>query len=244
LPYFKETEESSNIGTLKKKDIQEFFKLLKQKQQRYCKKNNQENWKIKYYEVGEYGTKTNRPHYHAIVFNLRTEITMNEIENLWNKGHVHIGTVTPKSVNYVAKYIIDREPTTTLKRQKPFSSMSKKLGHHYLLANYNLHRPQGTFLSRKFNLTCLTGEGYRIALPRYYKKKIFHEEIPELQEILNENLHEYYMICAAKALQRKKTEIEQIRLKNPDRNPIHLYNEREMLYYNRIRIKSESLNTF
>ena len=55
---------SEGIHTLCKEDLQKFFKRL-----RYYYK-----WKkIKYYAVGEYGTKTERPHYHAIIFNLPSD---------------------------------------------------------------------------------------------------------------------------------------------------------------------------
>ena len=60
--------------------------------------------KIKYYAVGEYGERYNRPHYHAIVFNCDkgdAEI----IRDTWRQGFVHIGTVTDDSINYVCGYI-------------------------------------------------------------------------------------------------------------------------------------------
>ena len=49
--------------SLSKTDIQKFFKRLR--------KTNEE--KIKYYVVGEYGSKTMRPHYHIILFNAKLE---------------------------------------------------------------------------------------------------------------------------------------------------------------------------
>ena len=50
----------NNEPTLYKRDVQLFLKSLRKLQKQ----------KIKYYFVGEYGGKTDRPHYHAIIFNL------------------------------------------------------------------------------------------------------------------------------------------------------------------------------
>ena len=52
--------------TLNKKHLQNFFKNLRMTLQR----TYNDKTKIKYYACGEYGEKTFRPHYHAIVLGL------------------------------------------------------------------------------------------------------------------------------------------------------------------------------
>lgn len=76
--------------------------------------------KIRFYLVSEYGEKTNRPHYHAIIFGHdfskddgATQIrkglfTSPLLNHAWKKGHTSSGTVTPASIRYVANYVLDR----------------------------------------------------------------------------------------------------------------------------------------
>jgi len=69
--------------------------------------------KLKYYAVGEYGTLTQRPHYHAIVFNLHKE-HFEQIQNSWNynkkgkyiPGHIHLDVGNDNTIKYVTKYLM------------------------------------------------------------------------------------------------------------------------------------------
>lgn len=152
--------------TLEKSAYQKFMKRL-----RKLERN-----KLKYYAVGEYGTKNNRPHYHAILFNLE------DVENIaksWELGNVHIGEVTTDSIAYTVKYIdkLKRIPIhRNDDRQKEFSLMSKGLGKSYISdAIKKYHRAD---LKRNY-LT--TPNGYKVAMPKYYREKIFTEVERETQ---------------------------------------------------------------
>lgn len=59
---------------------------------------------IRYYLVGEYGTQSGRPHYHAIIFGV-SDLDTPHIEKAWQKGFVHVGTVTVESAGYCVAYI-------------------------------------------------------------------------------------------------------------------------------------------
>lgn len=63
----------TGYATLNKSDVQNFIKRLR----KYSKKGTK---KIRYYAVGEYGSETQRPHYHIIIFNAKTEL----IEKAWS----------------------------------------------------------------------------------------------------------------------------------------------------------------
>lgn len=147
--------------TLKKDDVQKWLKRLR--------KVNKS--KIRYYCVGEYGGQRMRPHYHLIMFNV------DDIENIascWNKGLVHIGQVTTDSVGYTCKYIdkaqqIPKHPNDD--RLREYSTMSNNLGDNYLTPEVvKWHRQD---LSRTY---VVTEGGYKYAMPRYYKERIYTKD--------------------------------------------------------------------
>ena len=83
--------------TLDKKDAIKFIKRLR----RYVEYHY--NREIRVFLCGEYGGQTGRPHYHAIVWGIGTSFE-EAIDRCWNKGLIHVGTVTPASMSYVAWY--------------------------------------------------------------------------------------------------------------------------------------------
>lgn len=170
----------NGIYTLKKRDLQLFLKKLRK----------QNNGTIKYYAVGEYGTNNYRPHYHLIMFNLDRKHVINSLlvsKNIWKKGNVDIAKCNIATINYVAGYIMQGawQPQTDDDDREPhFSTMSKHLGSNYLtdeIYRYHLDRME----------TSVTHpSGFKMALPRYYKDKIFsREERAELAEINQQIQH-------------------------------------------------------
>lgn len=77
---------------------------------------------IRFFYCGEYGTKSLRPHFHALVYGYdfsadrkrfkgsgeRTLYRSRELESLWTFGHSSIGSVTYASAAYVASYIVKK----------------------------------------------------------------------------------------------------------------------------------------
>lgn len=57
---------------------------------------------IRYYYVGEYGERSGRPHYHAIIFG---DIAADSVRKAWPFGFVHIGLLTLASAGYTLGYI-------------------------------------------------------------------------------------------------------------------------------------------
>lgn len=121
---------------------------------------------VRYYAVGEYGSKTFRPHYHVLLFG---DVSDQVIRESWPNGHVHIGQVTEASVMYCLGYIVNGKGwKMRTKRVAPFSLMSRKpgIGANYLTpAMVEWHR------SGRKNYAIL--DGGKRHLPRYYKCKIF-----------------------------------------------------------------------
>lgn len=146
--------------SLSKRDLQLFFKRL-----RKISVN-----KIKYYAVGEYGGKTMRPHYHIILFNA----TFVDVEKSWHMGKPHYGTVTGASIGYTLKYISKKSKVPLHQnddRIKEFALMSKGLGQNY--ATPEMVRWHKSDLNNR--MYCNLTDGKKIAMPRYYKNKIYDE---------------------------------------------------------------------
>ena len=175
---------------LNKKDVQKFMKRLR--------KLSNEN--LKYYACGEYGFEKMRPHYHIILFNGNPEM----VKRAWaldNKaiGHIHIGQVTDASIGYTLKYMTKPGKIPVHKnddRQKEFSLMSKGLGANYL-TKAMIHWHKNNLLERMY---VPMKDGKKIAMPRYYKDKIYNE-IEKMQvafaikilseKMLNEEMEEH-----------------------------------------------------
>lgn len=103
--------------TLSKLDLQLFWKRLRKAFP---------DRRIRYYVAGEYGSKTFRPHYHAIVYGLAlcdfkdlVYRGCNErkdpfysspfLANIWSNGFILMSDVTWKTCAYVARYVLKKQ---------------------------------------------------------------------------------------------------------------------------------------
>lgn len=144
-----------NVPQLSKRDLQLYFKRLRKS-----------GGVLRYFAVGEYGSKTFRPHYHIILFG---DIPDNKIVDAWGKGHVHIGTVTQASIMYCLGYLVNGKGWQMKHhRVPPFTVMSRRPG---LGANYLSPQMIAWHKSDRKNYSILDGQ--KRHLPRYYKGKIF-----------------------------------------------------------------------
>lgn len=82
-------------------DFQKFLKRLR-------KWNSSEGniAPIRYLGCGEYGSKSGRPHFHALIFNGLSPSQEVWRTRLWPQGFSYIGTVTPSSIRYTARYCL------------------------------------------------------------------------------------------------------------------------------------------
>lgn len=151
---------------------------MKRQRKKIAKEYGKEFWKtnaIKYYLVGEYGAKTERPHYHAIMFNLPNYYLINEhrIEELWKKGRVQVDEVTPASIRYVTGYLHKQLYWSNKgdqdDRTREFSRMSKGIGENYLT------EARIKSMQSKLNPYMTIEDGLKLPTPRYYKNKVFNE---------------------------------------------------------------------
>lgn len=160
--------------TLDKTDLQKFFKRLR----KLCPH------KLKYYAVGEYGTSTKRPHYHAIIFNVNDSECFAKAWSLDNSliGSVHVGSVTQSSIAYTMKYIDKskfRRGHQRDDRSPEFPIMSKNLGSNYLTDQIQEYHVKN--LDRNY-VTQLGG--HKVAMPKYYRDIILNDDLREKQRQL------------------------------------------------------------
>lgn len=172
LTYAPETVPLTEMGlrTLDKTDHQKFMKRLRKMHHTHFENED----KVRYYAVGEYGERDGRPHYHYIMFNVDKRI--NESTELyqhaiWKKGIVHVGTVTARSIAYVTGYMNKTAYTNPFAdgddRQKEWSCMSKGLGANYLTENRKKK------WKKDLNPYMVIEDGKKVPIPRYYREKTF-----------------------------------------------------------------------
>lgn len=182
---------STNALTLKKKDLQDFFKRLRRRLD-YLGLDSQ----ITYYAAGEYGDSTFRPHYHAILYcecipdieyfsrsssGEFAYYTSDLLTDAWSKGHVLIANVTWNSCAYVSRYVMKKVKGKDSKEhyekaglEPEFAVMSLKpaIGKRY----YDEHSEE---IYKYDSITLSTPEGGITFKPPHYFDTIYATENPD-----------------------------------------------------------------
>ncbi len=191
-------------------------------------------YRIRYFGCGEYGPKTSRPHYHALLFNvgfrdhysgsdaLRPHIRRSQnLEDIWGRGYTEMGDVTMGSASYVAGYIRKKvkaaryaraNPRTGELLNKEFARMSLRpaIGLNWIKENWRDVYP------RDYVVT----DGREAKPPRYYDKFMdFPNEkggTPERREIMEQVRQRRceeaieltkYQLCAGEKITQARVEL-------------------------------------
>lgn len=138
-------------GSLVREDPQLFLKRLRKKFKGEDAAEDPDDGKviypIRFFGCGEYGERTNRPHYHFILFNYFSHdkqfykksangdkyYTSKSLDETWQNGQVLVADVTFKSCAYVAGYVTgkitgDKAEDHYMGRLPEFSMMSRRPG--------------------------------------------------------------------------------------------------------------------
>lgn len=122
------------------------FQLFMKRLRRYLRKP------VRFYMCGEYGERTGRPHYHALLFGVHFGDRVHwknspsgfplykskVLDDLWRLGGCEIGDVTFESAAYIARYcikgmngqewILDPDTGEMCEREREYTRMSLKPG--------------------------------------------------------------------------------------------------------------------
>lgn len=192
-----ETGETYDVPTLRPKDLQDFMKRLRITWKR---KHGVEN--IRFYECGEYGETYGRPHYHAIIFGLQIydlkpdhkskkgnmNFRSEEIEKIWGKGRVAVGTVTWDSCAYTARYVMKKQTGKGSKEyykvlgvEPEYVRMSRRPG---IARNYFDANKEKIYDTDEIYIN--TNKGVQRAKPSKYYDKLYdiedHENLEKIKE--------------------------------------------------------------
>lgn len=188
-------EHQPEEGHLRPRDLQLFFKRLR----KYADGsgstlNRNRSGNIRYFACGEYGDETQRPHYHALMFNCGFTDTRrvgkdlyesDTLRDLWPYGHNRIGAATPAAAAYIAQYSLKKQgqgdhDKDGVWRPAPFLRMSLRpaIGNTWL-AKYKQDLRHGYLV---------TSDGRQKAVPRYYRKRLEQLDY-ELAEELEHNAY-------------------------------------------------------
>lgn len=147
--------------------------------------------KIRFFLSGEYGERTKRPHYHAILFGCPldrdqlfvwkhscqgfTLFRSTELEKIWSMGNCLVSPVSWSTCCYVARYVAKKLGKTPFLYEKlnivpEFSRMSRRpgIGYQYLVDHPDVIET-GVHLS-------LPDQGRNFSAPRYFKSFSFQNE--------------------------------------------------------------------
>lgn len=159
-------------ATLRPKDMQDFLKRLRK---------HLEPIKIRFFQCGEYGENTERPHHHCLLFgyNFPDKLLIRSsgenplynsvtLDRLWGHGFCSIGELTFDSACYVSRYILkkitgDKAYDHYRDRKPEYVTMSRRPG---------IGREWYTkFADDLYNHDrCVVRDGFLARPPKYYDR--------------------------------------------------------------------------
>lgn len=147
-------------------------KVLKKHATEFIKKLRNRGVACRYLLCGEYGSRTKRPHYHAILFGYCPDdlvfykksgennlYTSDFLSDIWSFGFVIVGDVSYESAGYVARYT-----TKKIGDSDAFITMSNRPG---LAFNYLTPENMRSMLETGFVYGNF-GKAQKLSIPRYF----------------------------------------------------------------------------
>lgn len=122
------SDDGTTLETLRPADLTDFLKRLRWhvgEKLRGLTSAARGKSVVRYYACGEYGTKTRRPHYHAILFG-QTQVISPLLETTWSNGFVTQRPANAVNMAYSLKYVLKdiALPGDHKEQVRPFARMS------------------------------------------------------------------------------------------------------------------------
>lgn len=195
------TYDDDNIpehGSLRYADVQRFFKRLRKRFQGDSLAPSGHR-PVRYLVAGEYGSRTLRPHYHALLFNIdfrhdarpwgRDTWRSPSLEKLWPFGSSLVGSFTPATAAYVARYCLKK----VYSRQDPDfydSTVDQSTGEVHVrvpeFVQASRNPGLGFWFFQRYKSDFYPSDqvifdGRPVPVPKYYRLKL-RDEDPQLAE--------------------------------------------------------------
>lgn len=135
---------------------------------------------LKHWLITEMGhDNTRRIHLHGIIW---TELTEEQFEKEWGYGWIFFGyEVGEKTINYIVKYVTKRDEANPEFNGKIFTS--KGIGVGYINKSSLIrHRYRDKFTEETYK----AASGVKMALPAYYRQKLWTDQERENLRIIKE----------------------------------------------------------
>ena len=155
-------------GSLQKRDVQLLHKRMRKS-----------GHSFRYFVVGEYGSKTQRPHYHGIYFGMDPETLEKALQQNWRHGYTMTRECSVASAKYTAKYTLKKltNPKDWYKldsetRCPEFSLMSRRPGVGLGYLPKIIKHWQRTPIADKEDPRLIRIEGKQYPLDPYVQRKL------------------------------------------------------------------------
>lgn len=182
---------------------------------------------------GEYGTSTNRPHYHAILYNCdfpdrkahRTSdqghpvFTSEILTSLWGLGFAEFGYATPATIAYVSKYILKKK--TRKEKEKPLNieidGITYDVAHEFI--EHSRNPGIGACLKDSVSIKkgYLSVNGVRKKLPKYYLEHLKKTDPATYEKLADAKFDFMNSLPKETALRKKQKEEAQKKLTDTKR---------------------------
>lgn len=229
-------------GSLQVRDLQVFHRKLRK-----------DLYPHRYYDAGEYGEQTHRPHYHCCIFgqdflhdakrigtgsNGDPLYESETLRHYWPHGHNTVGELTRESASYVARYVMKKTSGKRVKvnefGEAVYDRVDKQSGEITTIkpefAVMSLKPGIGEGWINRFNEEtytedCCFLEGRKVKVPKYYDKLLEKNDPNEFQRI--------------KEQRRNKADRPKVRENNTEKR-LRVREELALHKTNRYRLRNES----
>lgn len=149
--------------------------------------------RVRFFACGEYGDTNFRPHYHLILFGYDfpdmvpwrktgsgfVVYRSSQLDSIWGMGHAEIGTVTPQSCGYVARYVLKKVngklESEHYTRPHPLTGEVNQVSPEFVIMSNRPGIGHGwfeQFSGDAFPSDFVIVDGKKRPIPRYYDKKM------------------------------------------------------------------------